>query len=31
MAAAMQPRSRNLDSTPQRILLLRHCISRVQG
>jgi hypothetical protein len=31
MAAAMQPRSRDHDSTRQRTLLLRHCISRVQG
>jgi hypothetical protein len=29
--AAMQMRSRNADSMPQAITLLRHCISRVQG
>jgi ribosomal protein L29 len=31
MAAAMQQRTRNADSTPQAIRLLRHCIARVQG
>jgi hypothetical protein len=31
MAAAMQPRTGNDLATPQEIVLLRHCISRVQG
>jgi ribosomal protein L29 len=31
MAAAMQQRTRNVESTPQAIRLLRHCIARVQG
>jgi hypothetical protein len=31
MAAAMQSRTQNIESTPQAIRLLRHCISRVQG
>jgi hypothetical protein len=31
MAAAMQPRTQNAESTPQATRLLRHCIARVQG
>jgi hypothetical protein len=31
MAAAMQQRTHNVDSTRQAIRLLRHCIARVQG
>jgi hypothetical protein len=31
MAAAMQSRMYHLNATPQAIILLRHCISRVQG
>jgi hypothetical protein len=31
MAAAMQQRTQNVESTRQVIWLLRHCIARVQG
>jgi hypothetical protein len=31
MAAAMQQRTQNVESTRQGIWLLRHCIARVQG
>ena len=31
MAAAMQQRTQNVESTRQAIRLLRHCIARVQG
>jgi hypothetical protein len=31
MAAAMQPRSQNVESIRQTTRLLRHCIARVQG
>jgi hypothetical protein len=31
MAAAMQQRTQNVESTRQALWLLRHCIARVQG
>jgi hypothetical protein len=31
MAAAMQQRTQNVESTRQTLWLLRHCIARVQG
>ena len=31
ITAAMRPRSEHIESTRQKIRLLRHCIARVQG